>query len=362
MERADVVIVGGGVVGLSAAWRLARAGRDVVLLERFSVGHDRGSSHGSTRIFRFAYDDPVYVRLAQAALPLWHELENAAGRALLRITGGMDVGDPTYLDRCASALRSCGARAVYLRPAERRERFPWLEAGDEPSVYSPNTGVLAASHVLETLAKVARAAGARVVEGATCERINIEVDRVIAIAPAVEIEAARCIVAAGGWTADFIRPLGIELPLRVTREQVFYFDAPDDVVPFIHRGAIARYGLPAFDGTRTVKVAEHGTGGTTAADGRSFVADPDGEARLRAYVHESMPTFGPEPTAFETCLYTMTPDEGFVLDARGPIIVASACSGHGFKFAPILGEILASMATGAEPPVPTQPFRLDRFR
>jgi sarcosine oxidase len=94
MDRVDVAVVGAGIVGLSAAWRLAEAGQDVVVLERFDLGHNRGSSHGATRIFRFAYDDPVYVRLAQEALPLWRELESTAGRSLLHITGGIDVGDP----------------------------------------------------------------------------------------------------------------------------------------------------------------------------------------------------------------------------------------------------------------------------
>src|SRR5258708_18341326 len=116
MERVDVVIIGAGVVGLSAAWRLAEAGQDVVVLEQFNLGHDRGSSHGPTRIFRFAYDDPVYVRLAQHALPLWRELESATGTDLLRITRGIDVGDPSYLESCDGALLSCVARAERIGP------------------------------------------------------------------------------------------------------------------------------------------------------------------------------------------------------------------------------------------------------
>jgi len=140
MERVDVAIVGGGVVGLAAAWRLASAGRDVVVLEQFDVGHANGSSHGSTRIFRFAYDDPAYVRLAQAALPLWRELESVAGRDLLRITGGIDVGDDPYLEACASALEVCGARVERLSAEACRDRFNWLRAGDEAAVFSPDTG------------------------------------------------------------------------------------------------------------------------------------------------------------------------------------------------------------------------------
>src|SRR5262252_7990821 len=121
MENVDVAVIGAGLVGLSAAWRLALAGRRVTVFERFPLGHDRGSSHGPTRIFRFAYDDPEYVRLAQRALPLWRELEDATGERLLEITGGFDVGDPTYLDGCEAALRLSGARAERLSAEDRRQ-------------------------------------------------------------------------------------------------------------------------------------------------------------------------------------------------------------------------------------------------
>src|SRR5688572_1678469 len=116
MESVEVAIVGGGVAGLAAAWRLAAAGTEVTLLERFGLGHDRGSSHGATRIFRFRYDDPLYVGMAQAALPLWRELEAETGRQLLNVTGGFDVGDPAYLDRCFASLSACGAAVDRLDP------------------------------------------------------------------------------------------------------------------------------------------------------------------------------------------------------------------------------------------------------
>lgn len=361
MNPVDVAIVGGGVAGLAAAWRLASEGRDVALFERFALGHDRGSSHGATRIFRFAYSDPVYVRLAQAALPLWRELEVVSGREILRITGGVDAGDPSYLDACTSALESCGARVERLVPPARRERFPWLEAGDDPAIFSPDTGVLAAAHALETLATAARQAGASIRDQTACESIEPHGDGVSIRSSAGDLKAGRCIVAAGAWARSLLEPLGIDLPVRVTREQVFYFRGSDDILPFIHRGSLDRYGVPAFAGAPGVKIAEHATGERTSADGRSFEMDPEGAARIAAYVAEALPGFDPEPVAFETCLYTTTVDEGFVIDAAGPIVIASACSGHGFKFGPVVGAMASALATGKEPPVSPTPFELARL-
>ena len=361
MERADVAIVGGGVVGLAAAWRLASAGRDVVLLEQFDIGHGRGSSHGATRIFRFAYDDPTYVRLAQTALPLWQELESVAGLRLLSATGGIDVGDSVYLEACAGALEDCGARVERLSAQERRERFPWLRAGDEPAVFSPDTGVLLADLCVRNFAEAAVRAGARIESQSRCDALSVTDDAVEISSGGRTIAAKRCVISSGAWVSSLLSGLGVRLPARVTREQVFYFDGGDDMIPFIHRGEIARYGVPRAGSARGYKVAEHGTGKTTTPEERSFDVDDEPAARLTSYVREALPSLNPDPVAAETCLYTMTPDEGFVLDARGPVVIASACSGHGFKFAPIVGEIVASLVTGREPPVPLGPFALARF-
>lgn len=361
MDTVEVVVVGAGVAGLSTAWRLAASGREVVLLERFELGHDRGSSHGATRIFRFAYDDATYVSLAQAALPLWRELEETSGEELLRITGGLDIGPREELDRIASALESRGATAEWLDPAERRRRFSWLNAGDGEALYSPDTGVIAAARTLEAMASAARKSGAEVREGHAVSRLELHDAGCSVFTRDHEIRARRCVVAAGAWGPALLAPLGVRIPARVTREQVLYFRSADPVVPFIDRTEPARYVVPAFAGAAGVKVAEHFAGEETSAEGRSFEMDPESAARVAAYVADRLPGFDPEPVSFETCLYTITPDEGFVLDAVGPLIVASPCSGHGFKFGPIVGEQLASLATGREPAIDLRPFTLARF-
>ncbi len=354
METVDVCLVGGGVTGLAAAWRLALAGRETLLLERFELDHNRGSSHGATRIFRFAYPDPLYVRMAQAALPIWRELEAVSGEEILRTTGGIDAGDPVVVESVAEALASCGAAVEKLDRAGTR--FSWLVV-DGAGAYSPDTGVLGAARALRALAGGARAGGVEVRERMPVLSLSVDDDGVDLHTDDGEIRARRCIVAAGAWAGPLLEPVGISLPVSITREQVFYFGPALDVVPFIHHGTISRYAVPAFAGAAGVKVGEHMTGEHTSADGRSFEMDPEGEARIAAYVEATLPDLDPEPVAFETCLYTMTPDQDFVIDVRGPLIIASACSGHGFKFAPLIGEALARLATDAAPP----PFPLERF-
>jgi monomeric sarcosine oxidase len=361
VEQFDFVIVGAGITGLSAAWRLAASGRDVAVLERFALGHDRGSSHGATRIFRFAYPDAVYVRMAQAALPLWRELESASGTEILRVTGGLDIGPREAIDAIDHALASSGARSERIDHAAVRRRFPWLAAPEGDALHSPDTGVIAAARALDAMASVARAAGANVREQRAVRSLTIDGDSVVVDVDPEPVRAHRCVVASGAWAEPLLAPLGLAFPARVTREQVFYFRGPDEVLPFIHYGGVARYSVPGFAGAAGVKVAEHHTGEQTSADGRSFAMDPEGAARVAAYVERTLPGLDPEPVAFETCLYTTTPDEGFVLDIAGPIVLASACSGHGFKFGPILGEAIAALATGREPPVPLHAFARSRF-
>src|SRR5207302_3840797 len=218
-----------------------------------------------------------------------------------------------------------------------------LTVRDQGCIFSPDTGVLAADKALHAIADAARNAGARIMDSSPCDRLVVAEDHVDVLVGNNEVRTRRLVVAAGAGTGGVPEPLGVRLPLRVTREQGFYFRTSADVIPFIDRGSIARYGVPDHGGAARVKVAEHGTGVMTSPDERSFEEDRDGRARVVAYVRDALPSFDPEPVASETCLYTTTPDEGFILDARGPIVIASACSGHGFKFGPIVGELIAAM-------------------
>jgi monomeric sarcosine oxidase len=356
----EVVVVGGGVMGLATAWRLALAGVDVVVAEQFDIGHERGSSHGPTRVFRFLYHDPVYVRMAQAALPLWRELEVASGESLLRLTGGVHVDAPEILGLHRDAMRRCGAAVDELTPDDFQQRFPWLDADGKGALFVPDMGVLRADGVVRALRDLARGCGAEIREQTPVEAIETK-DEVTVSTHAGAISARTAVIAAGAWTADLLRPLGIDVPLRVTREQVVYFKSTDEILPFVHGVGHWIYGVPPFESGGALKVGGHGIGPVVSADDRPFEPSEATTEGVAAYVRVQLPTTDPEPLGADTCLYSSTSDGDFVVDRRGPIVCVSPCSGHGFKFAPLIGDIAAALALGRAPPVGVTRFALDRF-
>lgn len=351
--------MGAGVVGAAAAWALAREGRqDVVVLDRFAADHEQGSSHGPTRIFRFAYDDPFYVGLAKKTLPLWRELEDTSGATLLTITGGLDVGHTEYLTSSAAALRSEGVAADILDAREMADRFPGLTTGARSGLWSPDTGVLAAGG---SVAAMLAASGAQVRRPVTVQRVRQDDDGVTLSTSGGTLHARTAIVAAGAWNGPLLAAAAIDLPLQVTQEQVFHFPGGDGLPVLIERAALFRYMVPPMHGAPGAKVGEHTAGDRTTADERSGRIDPAGAARVRDWVAAAMPALTPQPLQSGTCLYTMTPDEDFIVDARGRIVFASPCSGHGFKFAPLIGQMLAALAANAAPPAEIERFSAGRF-
>jgi sarcosine oxidase len=352
VSEVDVVVVGAGAMGSAAAWWLAREGRSVALLERFEARHVRGSSHGPSRIFRLVYGDPFYVGLALRALPLWRELEDDAGEPLLTTTGGVDHGPSKSVGLAVEALRSAGAAYETLSPEEASERWPAMHFG-EAVLFQPDAGRCHADATVRALQRRAAELGADIHFEAGA--VTVEALRTTGVVARTEsgdeYRAPVGVVACGPWASAALDGL-LTLPcLTVTREQIFYFTPGDsDVVwpSFIHHRTPFVYGLDTPG--RGVKVAEHHTGAVTDPDSRSFEVDPEGEARVRRYVEEWFPGLDPEPAGAETCLYTTTPTEDFVVDRVGPVVVAAGFSGHGFKFVPLIGRLLADVALGRPGP------------
>ncbi|HEX6331036.1 MAG TPA: N-methyl-L-tryptophan oxidase [Actinomycetota bacterium] len=360
----DVIVVGGGVMGTSAARWLANAGRSVLLLERFEVGHARGSSGGPTRIFRLTYHHPDYVRMARRALDEWRALEAEAGETLLVTTAGLDLGRAGRTS--AEATRAAGVAVEYLTPAAIRERWPALRVPEDVEVFvQEDGGVCLAERTVRAQARLAAEAGATV-------REHVPVERIVATGTGAEVHAEGesfrapiVVVTAGPWAGGLLRTAGIDLPLTPSLEQVTYFrlDEPAELPTLTDWGtgpAQTPYVVPHPQDRGAFKVALHLSGPVVDADTRSFEPDPGREARVIDYANARFAPHG-DDGGTETCLYTNSPDEDFVLDRRGPVVIGSPCSGHGFKFAPFLGRVLADLALARPAPLPIERFLSVRF-
>jgi sarcosine oxidase len=345
---AGVVVVGGGVTGAAALWSLARAGVHAVLLEQFGLGHTRGSSHGTSRIFRLAYHEERWIRLAQAAHAGWRELEAEADEALLVATGSLDVGETASAN--ARALAACGVGFELLDGAEVARRWGLGLALGERALFQSDGAVLRADRAHAALIASARGRGAEVVEGARV--VEIGPDGAVAT-EAAELRAQAVVVAAGAWAAPLLEPLGVSPPVTVTRETLAYFAADVAGWPTLIDD-VGADGI-RLGGGRTARwfyaLAAPGVGLKAGLHKAGPVSDPELEGEVDAgivagtaeWIARRFPAADPQPLRVETCLYTNTDDESFVLERHGRVIVASACSGHGFKFAPALGKSIAGL-------------------
>ncbi len=361
-ENAPVVIVGAGLTGAAAAWSLTRRGVPVTVLEQFGVGHDRGSSHGSSRIVRRAYGDALYVSLTGRAFELWREVELTGDRQLLRMLGSLDLGPESVVSQIAGHLADAGVEHEVLPSAQAQQRWPGMRfPGDV--VFHPQGGTMDAALAVHTMLDLAAAAGADIRSDTAARAIRLPGS--VELVDGSRLSGRGVIVAAGGWAGPLVGDV-VALPrMRVTQQAVWHLPRRDPDAPpwpsVIHRGerdiyhlAGGRDGGPADDR----KIGDHGSNQDTTAAGRDGVVAPAGQARIIDYVQRWLPGLDPTPRNATTCLYTRTPSEDFILDRVEGLVIASPCSGHGAKFAPLIGEYLADLVTGADTagPVP------DRFR
>jgi monomeric sarcosine oxidase len=355
-DRVDVVVIGAGLAGSAAARAVASRGRSVVVLEAFQPGHRRGSSHGSARIFRRAYSDPFYVRLTGAARRLWRQLADEAGEEFILTTGGLDFGPAREQEKMHEILRAFGVPVELMPPAAAAERWPGIAFGRDAVMFQPDAGVIDAERAMSAMRALAQARGAQIHYGSPVLSLSASGAGAVVRTADRSWHAPVVVVAAGAWLKPLLGGLVALPPLVVTQQQAFHFAPRASAWPrptFVYRGEVAMYGLLAGRDSEVpgaIKVGKHDLGPVTTGDDRDGIVSPAGREEVRAFVREMLEGLDPDPVGELTCLYTSTATEDFILDRHGPFIVCSACSGHGAKFAPLTGELVADLACGGPDP------------
>jgi sarcosine oxidase len=375
MRNYDVVVVGLGAMGSAALYALAQRGRRVIGIDRFEPGHSLGSSYGESRIIRMAYyEDPVYVPLLRLAYDAWRRLESRTGEHILTITGILEAGfeGSALVEGSLRSARQHGIPHEMLLPAQVNKRFPAFSIPpDWDCVFQSDAGILQPEKAINLLVKSASELGATVALGTRVKGVFPTGDHVeIHLESGEMIEAGSAVLAVGPWIQEFVPEL--RSSMRLTRQPLMWFEPqemqlvrpPAMPVFFFHTPDDLIYGFPDFRGSG-VKVGSHLSGGelTTADEIRAEVSD-DEKAHLRRMMARLIPAAAGRVRETHVCIYTRSTDAHFVLGlhpSASQIVLASPCSGHGFKFASIFGEILADLAMTRTTDKPIDFFRPNRF-
>lgn len=373
MTSYDVIVVGLGGVGSAAAFHAARRGARVLGIDRFPPGHERGSSHGQTRIIRQAYfEHPDYVPLLRRASAAWAELEAQRGEQLYYETGLLEAGPPegVVIPGVRESARRYGLPVDELRPAEARRHWPGLVVPDEfVAMFERRSGYLLVERCVVAHAEEARKLGAELRVGESVLHWHATDNAVVVETDAHTYSAANLVIAAGAWSSLLLSSLGV--PLRVVRKHLHWYASDDDRYRadrgcptfFFETPEGYFYGFPRID-EGGVKAAEH-SGGEEVADplGVDRSPDPRDEQRVARFLATYLPGVSSRRTAHAVCMYTMTADEHFLVD-RHPqhpqVVFAAGLSGHGFKFVGVLGEVLADLTLAGDTNLPVEFLRLGR--
>ncbi|WP_435006496.1 N-methyl-L-tryptophan oxidase [Tundrisphaera lichenicola] len=375
-RHVPAVILGAGAMGAATAYHMARRDQPFILVEQFTLGHDRGSSHGAARITRHSYADPAYARLMIDAFQAWRELEADSGRSLYIRTGGVSIS-PRGTDYVANVARSLEAIKVPFRRMTGTDLNRILPTfgveADSDVVFEPDAGILAAREAIRAEIDTARRLGGdrtQIIEQAPILHLDLEGKHPALILAEETLSTDHLIITAGAWTGRLIPKLASKL--RPTRQQVLYF-RPSNPSPFaigrfpvfIYKGEAdddAYYGMPESLGMG-VKVARH-DGPEVDPDQVGRIVEEDYRTVIRQFLRRTIPVLADSASDHEeVCLYTMSRDEEFrvgLLPGRTDVIVASPCSGHGFKFSCLIGRVLADLVIDGHSRMALDSWRLDR--
>jgi sarcosine oxidase len=374
MNTYDVIVLGAGGIGSAAMYELARRGARVLGIDRFHPPHDQGSTHGQSRAIRQAYfEHPDYVPLLLESYRLWRELEQHVGRDLFNEVGVLQVGpaDGIVVPGVLRAAAKHNLPVESLSPNDIERRWPGLRAPEElVGVFEPRGGYLLVEDCVRAHLLAAEKAGATLLADVEVRDWDATSSEVRVRTSVGDFTAARLVVSAGAWAGKLLKEVGVELTVR--RKSLFWFETRSpkyDVsrgfpVYLFELPAGTFYGFPMLD-PRGVKVAEHSSGQTIvdlATVNRAI--DPGDERKLREFLSDCLPQVSDRVTDHAVCLYTMSPDENFIIDrhpAHPNVAFAAGLSGHGFKFAPVLGRALADLTLNGDTVLPVDFLSLGRF-
>jgi sarcosine oxidase len=385
----ETIVCGLGATGSAAIYQLAKRGNKVLGLDRFSPPHTDGSSHGESRIIRQAIGEgEEYVPLALRSYELWREIEKQTGKELLTITGGLTLesqtseaalhGRPDFLDQAIRCAKKFNIRHEILDSAEIRTRFPQFAVTDERGYFEHETGFLRPERCIEAQLDLARKRGAIVqtdetvisIESGASSEVMVKTSR-------ASYSAGKVIISVGPWIARFLPPAYASL-FKVYRQVMHWFGIREDcrstLAPpgfpifiwiFGTVGEFGFYGFPTLDG-KTIKVAtEQFTAITDPDRVQRTVSAEETRSMYKDYVQGRLPGISDFCTATASCLYTTTPDSNFVIDVHPEddrVVIASPCSGHGFKHSAAIGEALAERVIDGESTIDLRSFTFKRLK
>jgi sarcosine oxidase len=371
----DVIVAGVGAMGSAACWHLAQRGLRVLGLERFDLGHAMGSSHGMTRIIRIAYfEGSHYVPIVQRAHHLWKETGAAAGLKLLHVTGSLDLA-PRGSGEVEASLQSCldhGLEHEVLDGGEIAKRFPGFQLpGGHHALWQPDGGFVASEKAIYAHVGLAQSRGAEIRTNEPMLDWRPTADGGVEVRTGRgSYSAGRLVITSGGWIADAVPALAANVATVrqaigwfTTRRPELYREGAFPVfILTVEEGHF--YGFPLYEHPGFKLGGPHF--GREPMDPRDDdrTPSPCQVALIRECLKRYIPDAAGEPLTLKGCVYSVTPDEDFIID-RAPgapqVVFASCCSGHGFKFASAIGEILADLSTEVRPAFDLAPFSLARF-
>lgn len=370
----DTIVVGLGGLGSAAAYWLARrTGGNVLGLEQFHLGHDRGASEDHSRIIRLTYHTPTYVELAHHAYTAWRDLEEDAQTPLLVISGDIFMAPrdgPIDVEDFTSSLAVHNVPFERLDAAEIMHRWPQFHLSDDVhGVFQAQGGIAPAAKGNATHVRMARQYGATLLENTPVTAITPLADGVEVTTAETTYRGRHLVLTVDAWTNELLAHVGLHLPLTLLKEQVTYFASPyvDEFRPdrfpvWIWLNDPGFYGLPVYGEEQGVKAAQDMAGHEITLETRTFEPDEDNLARVTAFVKKTLPrAYGP-PLYSKTCIYTLTPDRDFVIDhlPQYPQISIALGGGHAFKFAGVIGRILSDLSIDGTTSYNIAPFKIDR--